>query len=507
VTRPRSAQHGDDAATTLAGEFRPTALHIYEQVSQQLAAGTLTASELTETLLARAARYAAQINCFTVLTAEEARRAATRADDETRRCGRWSGPIRGVPIAIKDCIDTAGIVTSAGSPLWRYRVPRADASVVSTLRVAGAVLIGKTNLDEWCYGAPSSLWGEVLNPWGAEWVVGGSSSGSAAAVAAGFCVAAIGTDSGGSIRYPAAVCGVSGLKPTNGRIARAGVTPTRSSLDSVGVIAADVSGCAAVYTALSTPSTPPSVTKPAEIVIGVESKTLAGIIDDEVAAAIESAAGILSRTGFRVVAADPSFVPRANSAQRTISLREAWQNHRERVSRDPERFNPRVRARLEVASRVTAREYVTACREREVISSEAEAFFSEIDVLLGPTLPCPPWRREQRTFDFGGGAIDLWDLVSRHLAWQNLTGYPALTVPAGLTTDGRPLAVQLSGRLDGEAAIFAAARAIELELPARAPALPPHGGLRVGVTSHLAVGPADPSAATPPVTMQERLPR
>lgn len=453
------------ASRDASGEVADDHVAAYGDARARLTGRTMSATQFTELMLARAERAKTSLNCFTMVTAEEARRAARAADARAARAHGRIRTLEGIAVAIKDCIDTAGVVTTAGSPLWRDRVPTKDASVITRLRHAGAILIGKTNLDEWCYGGPSPLWGAVLNPWGRRWIVGGSSSGSAAAVAAGAATAALGTDAGGSVRYPAAACGVFGLKPTTGSVERDGIAPTVSSLDTVGVLSRDVAGCAAVHAVLSRLR---SVAPSARPTVGLEVLDSASL-DADVAAALGDARAALARAGCRIVEVELGFVDAANAAHRKISLWEAWQNHGERISRSPDQFAPLVRQRLEVAAKVRPTDHLRACLTRERVRADADHLFGDIDILLGPTLRAPPWSTRRTSFRLDGVSVSPWDFVSRHLAWQNLTGHPALTIPYGVTPDGRPLAVQLTGRHGYDSLLLAVARLLERERPPLCP--------------------------------------
>src|SRR5271168_1782365 len=264
--------------------------------------------ELTRACLDRIEKLNLALNGFITVSAGTALAEARAAESEISR-GEWRGPLHGIPVAIKDLIDTAGIRTTAASALYKDRVPAEDAAVVRRLRQAGAVIVGKNNLHEFAYGGSSlvSFFGDVHNPWNTAHIAGGSSGGSAAAVAAGLCYAAIGTDTAGSIREPAALCGCVGLKPTYGRVSARGVIPLSWSLDHVGPLAATVSDAAIVLQAiagydaadLTTPSIPvadyvsPLREGAKSLCVGVPRNIFYDDLDTEVAAAVEQALAVI----------------------------------------------------------------------------------------------------------------------------------------------------------------------------------------------------------------------
>ena len=223
-----------------------------QQISELFRQGSLSPVELTEDCLARIEKLNPRLNAFITVTAESARAQARTAEAEIRR-GDWRGPLHGIPLALKDLIDTAGVRTTAASAMFKDRIPSEDAEVVRRLKEAGAVLLGKQNLHEFAYGGSSmvSYFGEVRNAWNTEHITGGSSGGSATAVAAGLGFGAIGTDTAGSVREPAALCGVVGLKPTYGRVSARGVIPLSVSLDHVGPIARTVADAAVIFQAIA----------------------------------------------------------------------------------------------------------------------------------------------------------------------------------------------------------------------------------------------------------------
>ncbi len=324
--------------------------------------------EITRDCLARIEKLNPSLNAFVTVTAEPALAEAQKAEAEIGR-GEWRGALHGVPVALKDLIDTAGVRTTAGSAIYKDRVPAQDAEVVRRLRQAGAVIVGKNNLHEFAYGGSSllSYFGDVHNPWDVERVAGGSSGGSAAAVAAGLAYAAIGTDTAGSIREPAALCGCVGLKATYGRVSSRGVVPLAPSLDHVGPLAGTVADVAVVLQAVagydSADVTSADVRVPDYVsALGENLKSLrVGVprayffddLDAEVASAMEHALRGLQSLGaeLRDVTLD---VP----TDRTLQAAESWAVHAEKVAKSPELYLPETLRRIRTGEKVSAAEYI-----------------------------------------------------------------------------------------------------------------------------------------------------
>lgn len=446
--------------------------------------------DLVEAILARIERLNPQLNCYITVLASGARAEAARAARSIAG-GNWLGPLHGIPIAIKDNIWTRGVRTTAGSKILADFVPEKDAGLVARLRGVGAIIIGKTNLHEFAYGVTSNNahYGSVRNPWDLERIPGGSSGGSAAALAAGLCCAAIGTDTGGSIRIPAACCGVTGLKPTFGRVSCHGVVPLARSLDHAGPIARTAADAALVLQAIAgyDPRDPVSRDVPVpdfagelrtpwrKVRLGWPRDFFFDRLDEEVRHALEAARGVFERFGARfeevaLPSVADSLLPATN-----IALAEAAQYHRA-AGFFPARaadYSEQVRARLETGSRVTASDYLDALDVRKRVQQEFAAAFQRVAAILAPTLPVAPPRIGEETVLAGGEPEDVRSAMLRFNRPSNLTGLPAISVPCGFTSGGLPIGLQIIGRSFDEANVLRLAAAFErrTEWHTRRPAL------------------------------------
>src|SRR3984893_2700767 len=346
------------------------------ETAEQLHQGSMSPVELTTDCLARIERLNPRLNAFITVTAASARAEAGQAEAEIRR-GDWRGPLHGIPFALKDLIDTAGIRTTAASSLFKDRIPGEDAEIVRRLKAAGAVLLGKQNLHEFAYGGSSlvSYFGVVRNAWNPEHIAGGSSGGSATAVAAGLCCGAIGTDTAGSIREPAALCGVVGLKPTYRRVSSRGVIPLSISYDHVGPIARIVADAAAILQAIAgfdvedkTSSNVPVEDYSALLTrddlkgvkIGVPRKFFFEDLDPEVAFATDEALSTLAGLG-----AELRDVTLAVPTDRKLQNAESYASHADSVARSPDLYQPETLRRIRTGQKVSEAEVVECRRELE----------------------------------------------------------------------------------------------------------------------------------------------
>jgi aspartyl-tRNA(Asn)/glutamyl-tRNA(Gln) amidotransferase subunit A len=416
--------------------------------------GQLSPVELTKNCLAQIEKLNPTLNAFVTVTAELALIQAHTAEAEILR-GHWRGPLHGIPLALKDLIDTAGIRTTAASALFKDRVPAEDAEVVRRLKEAGAVLLGKQNLHEFAYGGSTmiSYYGEVHNPWDPTRIAGGSSGGSAASVAAGLGYGAIGTDTAGSVREPAALCGIVGLKPTYGRVSVRGVIPLSLSLDHIGPIARTVSDAAVMLQVIAghDANDPLSAAMPVpdyvaglrdgvkHLRIGLPRKFFYADLDPEIASAVEQAIGVL-----RTLGRDLSEIEIEVPTDRTLQTAEAYAYHAESASRSPELYQPETLRRIRRGEDISAAEVERRRRELKHIRSEVHKIFEGVDVLVTPTTPVP------------AGAIDELkkdpDLLRPHELMLlrntrpvNVWGLPAISVPCGFTTVGLPIGLQIIG--------------------------------------------------------------
>jgi len=424
------------------------------ETSELLRKGKLSPVELTKKCLAQIEKLNLTLNAFITVTAELALTQARAAEAEILR-GRWRGPLHGIPLAVKDLIDTAGIRTTAASAVFKDRVPAEDADVVRRLKNAGAVLLGKQNLHECAYGGSSmiSYYGEVHNPWDPARIAGGSSGGSAASVAAGLGYGAIGTDTAGSVREPAALCGIVGLKPTYGRVSVRGVIPLSLSLDHMGPIARTVADAAATLQAIAGYDAKDGNSVDAPVPdylaslrqqwrpprIGVPRKLFFEDLDPAVASAVEEALGVLSALGGNL-----SEIEIGVPTDRTLQAAESYANHAEFVARSPELYQPETLRRIRTGEDISAGEVEQRRRELKQIRSEVHKVFEGVDVLVTPTTPVPAAAIEELQQD-----LDLLRphelLLLRNTRPVNVWGLPAISIPCGFTTAGLPIGLQIIG--------------------------------------------------------------
>ncbi len=381
-----------------------------------------------------------------------------------------AGLLGGVPIAVKDLFDTAGVLTTIGSSFFADNVPAADASVVGKLKQSGGIIVGKTNTHEIALGVTGNNphYGTARNPWDRSRIPGGSSSGSAIAVATGMAVAALGSDTGGSIRVPASLCGVVGLKPTLGRVSVRGVFPLSWNLDHVGPLATCVRDVAVMLQVIAgyDPLDPASVPMPAGDYLGGLDRSLKGqrialgtgehiaTADPEVQAAIHEAARVFASMGCTVREANVDWMRDAALANRLMTQSDAAAVHRDRLRDHPEMFGDDVRLRLEAGAKTSSTEYILARRTQAEVRRKCEQFFESWDLLILPTTPV------------AAPAIDGYQVqkvgqLTPFTAPFNLTGLPALSVPCGFTSQGLPIGLQIVSRAWEEARVLNAGHVFE----------------------------------------------
>ncbi len=433
------------AALAAAANSEPHWLSI-EEAAALIRARKLSPVELTRHMLARIERLNPRLNALITVTGEQAMASAKELENRKPR-----SPLHGIPIALKDLYDTRGIRTTAASKHFASRVPDQNADVVRLLKEAGAILIGKANMDEFAYNytGETSHFGTARNPWDPALSPGGSSGGSAVAVAAGLCFGALGSDTGGSIRLPAAFCGIAGFKPTWGRLSARGVLPLAWTLDTVGPMARSARDAAALFAAMG--GGPLDEKK--RPVFGVPRRPFFDGLEAETARLVEAA--ITAIGGARDVPFPeiPAIAgaPELTQAYGTVIYAEAWTYHQERMARAPGDFHPGTRRTIALGQAVTAAQYIAARREIEERRANATALFPGVDLLLTPTVPGP-------AFPLGkpGGLVYL-----RNTSLWNLYGLPTISVPCGFTKAGLPVGLQITGRAGEDALVLAAAARFE----------------------------------------------
>ena len=434
--------------------------------------------ELTDACLRRIDRYNAALNAFVTIARHEGLQTARQLESEQRR-GVWRGPLHGIPVALKDNIDTAGIRTTGASALFKDRIPNEDAHVVARLKAAGAIVLGKLNLHEFALGGTNAVtyFGPVHNPWSMDHHPGGSSGGNAAAIAADLCLATLGTDTGGSIRIPASYCGVVGLKPTAGRVSNRGVIPNSWTFDTVGPMCKTVEDVALMLGAIAgyDPLDPTSVNvavpdfagalraRASKLRVGIPRTPFFEGLQPEVAAAIEAALVVL-----RTIASDMRDVQVPPSpGLGSVSNAEIYAYHAPWMTKTPELYQEATRRIVMGGANTRSETYIQGVRQVELGRRDIAKVFTSIDVLVTPTTtgvtslipgqatPSPGGAPAAGAAPAGGPA------GFRNTSYFSFYGLPAISVPCGFTASGLPIGLQISGAPFAEPHVLALADAYE----------------------------------------------
>lgn len=449
-------------------------------------AGALSPVELTESVLDRIGTVEDRLGAYVTLAADSARRSAQQAEREIA-AGRHRGPLHGIPFGLKDLIDANGLPTTASSRVGAPHPPASDSAVAARLAAAGAVLVGKTHTHEFGYGLTTP---QTRNARDHTRVAGGSSGGSAVAVAAGAATFALGTDTGGSIRVPAALNGVVGLKPTYGLLPLQGVTSLSWSLDHVGPLTRTVEDAALVLTALLGHQSPPGGPAPAGIPgpaarpgtpashpgylpspastdltglrIGVPRQHYFARVDPGVEASVRAAIEQLRAQGAALVDIDIPMVRYLQATQWGLMVPEATAAHERTLRSVPERYGEDVRVLLEAGTLLPAGDYLRAQRSRALMREAWAELFQQVDVVAAPSVPIPAVRAGQESAQWPDGSVEsVSDAYVRLCAPANITGIPALSLPVGPDGTGLPTGLQLMGRPFDEATVLRVGRAYE----------------------------------------------
>jgi aspartyl-tRNA(Asn)/glutamyl-tRNA(Gln) amidotransferase subunit A len=428
-----------------------------EQASRLVKQRKLSPVELVDMTLARIEKQNGSINAFITVTAESARRQARAAEREIRRKGPKS-PLHGLPVSLKDNIYTRGIRTTAGSKILADFVPDHDSAVAARLSAAGATLIGKTNLHEFAYGITSENphFGPVHNPWAQDRISGGSSGGSAAAVACGMGFASLGTDTGGSCRIPPALCGIVGLKPTFGLVSLEGVVPLAVSLDHAGVLVRSIADACIVLEAIAGKyppgMRPPNWRKlheqrPKRIRLGWPTHFFFDRVDGEVRRALDGAAKTFESLGARIEEVGLPALAEAVEPSTDLALAEATHYHQSQgyFPGRASQYGPDVRGRLEAGTRVPAVAYLRAFDVKRALEKDFEAAFQRVDAILAPTSPISAPRIGEDEIELNGKKDTVRSLLVGMCRPANFTGLPAVTIPCGFTSSRLPIGLQLIG--------------------------------------------------------------
>jgi len=447
-----------------------------EQAARLLRRKEVSPIELVDEALARIERWSPELHVFLTVLAERARGQAKRVEREMRR-GNARGPLQGIPVSLKDNFWTRGIRTTAGSKILADFVPQEDSDVAAALARAGAILLGKTNLHEFAYGitGENPHYGSSRNPWAPERISGGSSGGSTVAVATGMGFASLGTDTGGSIRIPAALCGIVGLKPTYGLVSNEGVVPLGVSFDHVGPLARSVADACIVLEAIAGKyprgETRPSYrtlrkNRPRKFRLGWPKDFFFERVNLEIQAAIESAAKNFETFGARIEEVPLAHLPDSVDRASNLVVAEAsyfHESHGYYPSRS-EDYGDDVRGHLEWGHNLRAVDYLGGIEARRLVQGDFDAALERVDAILAPTSPIPAPRIGESQIRVAGDAERETTVRAELLRMtrpSNLTGLPAISIPCGFTQDGLPIGLQLIGRRWGEAQLLAIALAYE----------------------------------------------
>jgi len=430
------------------------------EAAEQIRRRRLSPVELTRECLARIERLDPQLNAFITATADQALEQARRAESEIAT-GNHRGPLHGIPIGLKDLFDTAGVRTTAASNQYRERIPAEDAEVVRRLKNAGAVILGKLNMHEFAFGMTGviSAFGPTRNPWDLERITGGSSSGSAAAVPAGLCVAALGSDTSGSIRCPPALCGIVGYRPSANLVSLKGVVPLSTSFDTVGPMTHTVHDAATVLDVLSGGTGFASVLEQdvSRLRLSVARAKFFDDLNSDVSACLDAALDVL-----RTVVAEIRNLDVPIEGFRTIFNAEIYEYHEVRMAKSPELYDPRTLFRLKQCAGVSATDYIRQRRRLAEFRRNAEKIFERVDAVITPTMPVPaPKISELESLATSDVRPFEVKYLLRNTAPFSVLFWPTISVPCGFTRDGLPVGMQISARPGADSTVLRLAHAYQ----------------------------------------------
>ncbi|MBI4257320.1 MAG: Asp-tRNA(Asn)/Glu-tRNA(Gln) amidotransferase subunit GatA [Thaumarchaeota archaeon] len=453
------------------------------QASRDIRSGKLSPVDLAEAFFERIEKVNPRLNAYTMLLKKKALREAEGAEKELKK-GKRRGSLHGIPISIKDNIWTKGFITTAGSKLLANWVPEHDAAVVEKLSNAGAIILGKTNLHEWAKGSSTlnPFYGATKNPWDLARVPGGSSGGSASAVAGSLCLGSLGTDAAGSVRMPASLCGAVGLKPTFGRIPHYGVVDGSGSwsLDTIGTLTKTSEDTAIMLEALAEPDErdknslglPPlgkmNLNQDLKgITIGIIKDHFLDICAGEVKRGMEAAVKVFEKLGMTVDEAKIPHIRKAPFIWSTISRVEAWASHEKTVRTNPEGYSRGILTRILLGQFIGAHYYLKAQRARSILIKEFEDAFRKFDFMITPATPLPAPRideHESGYLDVDGKKVEvggIYSFLARCTIPINLTGHPAVSTLCGFSKSGVPLGLQIIGKAFQETRLLAVSHQYE----------------------------------------------
>ena len=446
------------------------------EAAQLLESKQVSPVELVKAHLQRIDETDERLNSFITLLRDESLEAAGQAE-QSIQSGKYLGPLHGIPIGLKDLYYTKGVLTTIGSKIYRDFVPDYDAAVTEKFSDAGAILLGKTQMHEFALGATSvnPHDGPAHNPWNIDCVTGGSSGGSGSSVASGQVMGALGSDTGGSVRIPAALCGIAGLKPTFGRVSRYGVYPLSWSLDTVGPMARTARDCALILNVIAgyDPRDPSSADVPTEDFtasldqglqgtrIGIPKEFFFDVIDPEVHEAFLKAASVYEELGASVEEVSVPVLDHSLTISGNILIAEAAEVHMDHLRERADDIGDDVRARLEMGALTPAVDYVKAQRARTAFNRQMSEVMESYDILLAPTVPIGAPKIDQTLVQINDAQVPALALLSRLTRPQNICGLPTITVPCGFTSDGMPIGMQMAARAFDESSALRVAHAYE----------------------------------------------
>ena len=446
------------------------------QLGPMIRSGEISPVEIIEAHLSRIRATEPVLNSFITVLADEATTAARQAERDIR-AGRHRGPLHGIPVGLKDLFNTGGVRTTSGSRIYDNYIPAQDCTVAARFREGGAILLGKLNMHQFAYGPTGENpdYGHMHNPWDPERVSGGSSGGSGSAAAAGQCTITTGSDTGGSIRIPAALCGIVGLKPTYGRVSRHGLTPLAWSMDHPGPMVRTVEDAAITMNVIAghDPNDVASANLPVPdytasltgeisgLRIGVPRQYMEAPLDPEVRQAVNSALEQMETMGADVIEVEFPEFNDAAAISTTMLMAEASACFRDLLASDGNRLYEPVRLRLEAGLFISAADYLRAQQGRAVFDHAARRLLEDVDLLAGPTEPvtAPPILQQQVLA--GEQEIGTVAALTQYTRPYNITGFPAISVPCGFSSGGMPIGLQLAGRPFDEETVLRAAHAYE----------------------------------------------
>jgi len=432
--------------------------------------------EIIEAHLTRIDATEPVLNSFITLLADQARKSARQAEKDIQ-AGRYKGPLHGIPVALKDLYNTGGVRTTSGSRIFDTFIPTEDCTVAAKFHQAGAILLGKLNMHQFAYGPTGENpdYGHMHNPWNPDMVTGGSSGGSGSAAAAGQCTITTGSDTGGSIRIPAALCGIVGLKPTYGLVSRYGLSSLSWSLDHPGPMTRTVEDTAITMNVIAghdpkdvasakvdIPDYTSALTGDVKgLRIGIVKEYFEAPLDPQVRKAVMDAISLLESMGAEIKEVSYPMFNQSQAISSTVLMAEATAYHRDLLEKDGHQLYDPVRQRLEAGLFISAAEYLRAQQARSIFDQQGRRLLDEVDLLAGPTEPVTAPEIMASKVMAGEQEVGVVGALTQYTRPYNINGFPAISVPCGFSDDGMPIGLQLAGRPFDELTVLRAAHAYE----------------------------------------------